>query len=282
MNITESVGIKNRTCIYCGVRASTDIKLTREHIIGQNFVPRYAFRIGPALVANACEACNSRKAELEDDISAITLLPGVGESVHDPRLLELIQRKARGSRSRQTKKPVGESYVDSSIKGSLMPGVEVSFGFVGPPALSIDRVRALAALHLQGFCYWTTFDPQTRTGRYLATPITFFPLIGRRDWGNVISRHFAELTQHWDKTFWGEFADGYYRVVIRKEPRELKVHSFALEWNKNLRIKGFLGEREDVRRYEVGYPEHAWKYAGPKQRFRLEIPVAEEDDILFN
>lgn len=236
---------------------------------------------GPSLILNACRECNQEKGKLEDDISAITLLSDLADKNPSNPHADTIRRKAIGSLSRETGKRVSESYVRDSIKGTLFPGVEVSFGFVAPPLISPERIQKLAAFHLQAFYYWLTYDTSTRMGQYIAHPITFFPDSARRDWGNVVSRHFAKLTYAWPKWFFGCFAEGYFRVVVRKAPTAANVHSFALEWNKSLRVIGFVGEREDVQEYETGFPEHAWKYRGPNERYRREIPIDEADDVLF-
>lgn len=84
----------------------------------------------------ARERRNNEKADLEDDISAITLLPDLGEGHEDTDLAALAARKAKGSRSRRTNRTVAESYEENKLSGKLMQAVDVSVGFGSPPQLS--------------------------------------------------------------------------------------------------------------------------------------------------
>src|SRR5947209_4944585 len=95
--INKATRIDNATCIYCGERSAPDNPLTAEHVIGRRFVPRGSFAQGWALIGNACQECNNAKADLEDDISAVTIQPVPGERHADPKLHDEAARKALGS-----------------------------------------------------------------------------------------------------------------------------------------------------------------------------------------
>lgn len=83
----------------------------------------------------------------------------------------------------------------------------------------------------------------------------------------------------------GVTADGYYKVAIRRHP-ELTMWSWALEWNERLRIVGFFGEEDPVRNIVSGLPKLEMMGLGDHEgaRFlvRIEVPLEENDDILFD
>src|SRR6266550_9402360 len=104
----RAVRLDNRTCLYCGLAEAEENPFTVEHVVGRRFVPKGSLDKSWALIGNACLRCNSRKSDLEDDISAITLQPNLGERHADPLLEAEAARKAKGSVSRRTRKRVGE------------------------------------------------------------------------------------------------------------------------------------------------------------------------------
>lgn len=105
----KPIRLRNTSCAYCGVTNSADNPLEREHVIGRRFVPKGTLARGWSLQVRACRRCNGEKADLENDISAITLLRGHGRAREEGVSPELIIRKATRSISRRTKKPVAES-----------------------------------------------------------------------------------------------------------------------------------------------------------------------------
>jgi hypothetical protein len=104
--------LNNVTCPYCG-RSFREGGVVRhkEHVIGRNFVPRGKLDGGWNLILRACEPCNGHKADLENDLSAISMQPdAVGQHYDsDPILMSQAARKAEKSFSRRTGKPEGES-----------------------------------------------------------------------------------------------------------------------------------------------------------------------------
>jgi 5-methylcytosine-specific restriction endonuclease McrA len=84
----------NGVCPYCGCQLELK-KSTKEHVVGRRFVPRGKLDAHWNLLVNACEPCNNRKSDLEDDISAITLHPdlsGVNPD-YDAAAIDEAQRK---------------------------------------------------------------------------------------------------------------------------------------------------------------------------------------------
>lgn len=273
--------LDNVSCVYCGVEADPSNRLTDEHVIGRRFVPKGSFASGWSLIARACERCNNEKADLEDDISAITLLADLGEGHENADLAALAARKARGSRSRRTKKPVADSYEENKISGKLMQAVDVSFGFVAPPQLDPERVHQLAKFHLQGFFYFITYDIGRRTGGFIPGAIGWLNEASRRDWGNSLQRGFADLTRAWPARVEGTGAAGFFKVAIRREPAGADLWSFTLEWNRALRIIGFFGDLNAAQVYVDHIPPLVWQRIDPTQRMRREVPLDPSEDQLF-
>lgn len=274
--------IRNLSCVYCGREETHENPFTDEHVIGRRFVPKGSLAKGWALIIQACDQCNKEKADLEDDISATTLHPLRGEKELDPAALSHVQRKARYSVSRITRKPVANSFEEQNIEGRLMEGVTISFGLVSPPRFVPERVRKLAHMHLQAFFYFISYEAGTRKGGFIPGDVGFLSEVSRSDWGNVQMRSFAELTRPWTTTVGGTGANGYFRIIMRREPSGLPVWSFALEWNMSLRVVGFFGDLSVAQRFVDTLSVLDWTPIDAANRFRREIPISEADDILFS
>jgi len=108
--------------------------------------------------------------------------------------------------------------------------------------------------------------------------------VRRRDWGNDQLRFFMDLTTEWESRVHSITAEGYFKLAIQKHPTEV-VWSFAVEWNENYRIVGFFGETEELLRLKKRLPAMAMETipgeGGNWVRYRLEVPLSDEDDILF-
>src|SRR5258707_376485 len=113
--INRAICLANMTCPYCGIRRSDDAPFEDEHVIGRRFVPKGALANSMNLIVQACRACNGEKSDLEDEISAVTLQPAIGDPHPDPVLSSEAARKAGGSYSRQTKKLVADSYENKTF-----------------------------------------------------------------------------------------------------------------------------------------------------------------------
>lgn len=121
--LNRAIVLKNRTCVYCGTYFDgTDH--TKEHVIGRRFVPKGKLHDQWNLIVRACMSCNSRKANLEDDISAISMHPDAWGRCADANndLTTSAYRKAAKSISRKTGKLVGESVEKLSAKIPFAPG----------------------------------------------------------------------------------------------------------------------------------------------------------------
>lgn len=123
--LEEAILLDNVTCPYCACDVS--IERTKEHVVGRRFVPRGMLDRQWNLIMWACARCNGRKADLENDISAITMQPDAfGRHADDADVLapEAI-RRGKTAFSRRTKKLVKDSAESFSIKMALASGVEL-------------------------------------------------------------------------------------------------------------------------------------------------------------
>lgn len=269
--------LRNATCVYCGVEFGPGQKRTKEHVIGRDFVPEVDFSGQWNLIVNACQACNNEKSDLEGELAALTMQPDVlGRfAANDDRLPRQAERKGKGAVSARTGKPVADSQESFTIKGELMPGVTVSFGFVCPPQSVRDRVVRLAERHLRAFFYLITYDRQSQRGGGPSGAFLPVSIASKQDWGNAVLRAFQDTVADWPFRVHALAADGYFKLVIRrKEGAEL--WAWALEWNRNLRLAGLLGDEAALRTVAESLPP----LTAPKG-YGQEVPLPEDEDHLF-
>jgi hypothetical protein len=281
----RAIVLRNITCAYCGRPFDGETVPTREHVIGRRFVPRGCFAGQWNLILNACERCNNDKADLEDDISAITMMPDVtGEhAIDDERLRAESARKAAKARSRRTRKAVGDSQESFSITHQFGPAT-FTFNLVGPPQVEEDRVYRLAHYQVTGFFYWITYNEALRTGGF---PIgRFYPLlvVRRADWGAPRMKWFMDLIREWDLRVHAIAADGFCKVLIRKSP-QVDVWCWAVEWNHSHRVIGLVGDEEAIRTIGSAMPTQPMQVVHQSGndwvRMRTEVPIGDAEDDLF-
>src|SRR4051794_9595279 len=65
--------LQNLICPYCPRPVTSKLNRQLEHVVGRKFVPKRATAKSWNLHLWACAPCNREKANLESDISAITL-----------------------------------------------------------------------------------------------------------------------------------------------------------------------------------------------------------------
>jgi len=177
---------------------------------------------------------------------------------------------------------VADSYEENEIAGRLMQSVDVRFGFVAPPQLVPERVRRLAYLHLQSFFYLITYDADRRMGGFIPGELGWLNEASPQDWGNSLQCGFAELTRAWPPRVEGTGADGFFKVAIRRDPSGADLWSFALEWNKALRLVGFFGDLERAQIHVDSIPPLTWQRIDVTHRMRREISLDPADDTLFS
>ena len=273
--------LHNERCAYCGAPATLENPLTSEHVVGRRFVPRGSLAQGWCLILEACKSCNNKKSDLEDDISAITLFPDIGVAHADPKLAIVAERKAKGAFSRRTGKKVAASAENMEVGGEFKPGAHIKMSLVGPPQIDSQRMWAMAHFHLQGFFYLISYDYATRLGGFMPGSLMFLPGARRPDWGNCLFLSFAELVRSWTPRVVGTGASGFFRIAMRREPSGKELWSFALEWNKSFRVAGFFGESHgaDECTQQLRWPEMT--RLSSTERFREEIALSPEVDVMF-
>ena len=277
--------LNNETCVYCGTKLTAS-SATKEHVIGRRFVPKGKLKGQWNLIVRACKPCNCKKSGLEDDISAISMQADAWgrHALPDHILAQEAARKARGSVSRRTSKPIKDSLEKLEIKGLLAPGVEVTFDLTAPPQIVSERIFELARMQLMPFFYLITYNRETKRGGFWLG--SFFPVLEaiRSDWGNPVHRAFMHAVLNWEPRVLAIGADGFFKVAIRKHPTEV-CWSWALEWNHKYRIVGFFGEQEPAQTIANTFPsiKAVMLIQSPSDymQYRFEVPLEDEEDKLF-
>ncbi|WP_421937610.1 hypothetical protein [Phenylobacterium sp.] len=282
----RAIVLPNVNCPYCGRLFGGDVAKSREHVVGRRFVPLRCLDAQWNLILTACTVCNSEKADLEDDISAITMQPNCfGQyAVDDPRLKESAELKAARSRSRKTGRLVGESHVKLHV--TELPGVPGGrVVFEAPPQIDEHRIWRLAHFHVRGFFFFDTFAGGSRRGGFPLGDFCPVLTVRRDDWGNARIRSFTSLVANWDLRIHAIGADGFFKIMIRRHPEDRLVWCWALEWNQNQRVVGFMGDRQEIARIakQLAVPDvYAVSEGSAGQRwFRPEAPLPESEDTLF-
>lgn len=273
--------LSNQHCLYCGafVGQDSEVQSDKEHLIARRPIPRGLLQ-GPNafnLIFRACCLCNAQKARIEDRISAVTLLTSPGRD--DPAVDAEALRKAAASFDVRHRKPVLQVRNDTTLNF----GGRISMTMTSPTQLDRRDVEELAFRHIQGlFALVTSRDPRRSDGMRLLIP-QHFGVVGSwpyRDWGAVqlleISRRAYDLPRLAEVTS----ADGFFRAALRRE-RPGVPWFWALEWNQNLRVTGWIGDQRAAL-FEA-LPEPRWRPTGQGWRVREEIPPPETaEDLLFD
>jgi len=170
--------LKNKTCVYCGNQLTPETR-SKEHVIGRRFVPRGKLDQQWNLIVRACKNCNRVKAKLEDEVSAITMQPdALGRHVvADELLVSESERKAAGSISGITGKPIKDSSGKISIKGRFGPG-EITVTMVSPPQIDPFDLYRLACMQNMAFFYLITYNQKRK--RSLSAVFHSSSLSGKR------------------------------------------------------------------------------------------------------
>ncbi len=277
--------LHNVVCPYCGM-ALTDAVREKEHVIGRNFVPRGKLNAQWNLILNACGTCNKRKSGYEDDISAISMQPDAyGKfGVDDPDLVSEAQRKAANSGSRRTGKPVKDSAGELKFGVAPFPGMSMDFSFTSPPQVDDKRAYELAHMQLQAFFFMITYNDDLKRGWYW--PGEYMPYLHSRksDWGSKQWLGFMQATKDWDMRVHAMGANQFFHCSIKRHPTA-ECWAWALEWNHQHRLAGFLGDRiaAQVIANDIPAEELNQISLAPNRfiRFRQDVPLADADDILF-
>jgi hypothetical protein len=278
----------NQHCLYCGVYVGEGLAVPSncEHLIGRRMVPVGSF--GDAKAFNfqfrACEECNIAKSAVEDHVSAITLIYSPGRT-EDQAVDDIARRKGQSSfDGRYPGKPVGEQRHEHAIRANSF----MTFTMVSGPQPDPDKIADLSLYHMQGlFSLVCSSNPLTSEGTRLLTSEHFgvYGSVLRRDWGNAHQREIMRRVA--DVPILAEFntAGGYFQCIVRRADEEGSPWFWALEWNKSLRVCGWIGDGESPPGWFTELPSLGWINLGKQgdayTRQRREVPLEDADDILF-
>ena len=163
---SRTLTIPNEICAYCGI-ALLSSNRSRDHVLSRKFVPHGTLHNSCNIGIWTCKKCNGFKSELEDDISAITMLIGPDGKFarDDERLINTSARKQKGAISKATKRRVAESHPE--MKADIPFGAGLfSFNFVAQPTIEEQRAARLAWLQIQGIWFYQTYDPAAKRGKF--------------------------------------------------------------------------------------------------------------------
>ena len=277
--------LRNKTCVYCHKRLTNGSR-PKDHVLGRRFVPTGSLEKGWNVILDACCRCNNEKGDLENDISAITMLPDLqGKyAVEDEVLIQDAQNKAQKSVSRRTRKKVADSHEEPKVRVPFGRSGSLDIGLVCPPQMDRRRVYELCRLQIAGFFYFLTYNEEVEVGYpWLGD---FMPLLStaRGDWGHPLHVAFMEIVRDWEIRVVGTTAREFFKVAVRKHPSQ-PVWSWALEWNQNFRSIGFLGEHGSAQAILDGmsYKQESkvWVSANEWIRLRAEVSLDPTKDELF-
>lgn len=276
--------IKNHRCAYCNAEFSEEGEPEKEHVIGRLFVPKGSHNGQWNLHLNSCHRCNQDKSALENDISAISMIQTAGPSSEFDTILAGEAKRKGKTTSRRTRKPVSLSSETSKI-ATRFGDATISFGFNAPAQVDTSRLYRLARYQIAGFFFLLTYDEEKRQG--YCWPGEFMPLgaVRRTDWGNPIKTLFSSAVCNWEFRFGGgPTSNGYFQALIKKHPTEA-LWSWALEWNNNYRLFGFLGNRAEAEQIISGFEplQKSGPYSDGEANCFIsqETPLLEDSDDLF-
>lgn len=274
--------VSNQQCLYCGrfVGAGSPLESDREHLIARRFPPAGLMAAPEAfnLIFRACCDCNGEKAAIEERVSAVSLLTSPGRE--DPLVDADARRKAARSVDPSHNKPVGQ------VRQSLT----LDFGafsatYTAPAQLSRLDAERLAFRHIQGlFSLLTSKDPR-RPVMMRLLPWRHFGMFGLwpyADWGNPQLLTIAERAYVLPRLAEFTTADGFFRTAMRRQA-PAQPWFWALEWNQNFRVIGWIGERETPPPIFSDLPSPAWQEKAPGLRdFRQTRLPETAEDLLFD
>jgi hypothetical protein len=162
------------------------------------------------------------------------------------------------------------------------PGFQMSFSAWSPPQIDPAALNILAYNQIQSlYSLIKSRDPrQSETTSLLH--YCYFRLFGyysHSDWGNPQLVEISRRVSDWPCIAIISTANGFFRVICRRQdPSEW---FWALEWNKFFRVAGMLTHPDKEPELLTNLPELQWVALTPTDRMRTEVPLADEDDILF-
>lgn len=273
----------NQHCLYCGVFVGigAEVESDKEHLIARRLTPTGLMRGANAfnLIFRACCLCNAEKARIEDRVSALTLLTSPGRD--DPAVDAEARRKAANSCDIRHGRPIETVRNDVTLDF----GGVIKMTMTSPAQLSRSDAERLAFHHVQGLFSLITSQNPRRHDQTRLLPLEHFGFFGfwpYRDWGNVQLQEIIRRAHGLPRLAEITTADGFFRAALRRETPG-SPWFWALEWNQNIRLAGWIGERHEPPSLFTDLPVLKWRQIGPGLRMREEIPLAETaEDLLFD
>lgn len=272
--------LSNACCLYCGqlVTGPDAVQSDKEHLIARNFGPLgsmdgHQFNF----IFRACRACNARKAAAERHVSSVTLFNSPGRAT-DSRANAAAERKGN-SDFHPGKRGVRIQDAGEELKIEMQRGdMSMSFGMSAPPRLDRSDAGEVCFSHIQGlFSLITTTDYRDPEQIRLLPQDQFiwYDMYTHQDWGNPQAVGLAHRVRDWECLANIESADGYFKATMRCSEAGW---FWALEWNKQLRLVGGIGQGP-MQVFEH-LPSEEWMPT-PRGRMRREVPLDPATDILF-
>ena len=277
---------RNVVCPYCGRPFSAELRSEQEHVVGRRFVPKGTLARSWNLILQSCGGCNDEKAELENDISAITMQPDAAGryASNDPRLAAEAGRKARTT-SRRTGRFVSEREQPLEFKVPFGDAM-FSFSFEAPAQADEKRLFRLAQMQLAAFFLMLTYKEDEQRGYWWLGEFAPVVAVRKADWGNERLRWIEEISAGWEYRLHAITADTFYKIWIRRRPGDPAVWAWAMEWNHTFRIAGFVGEPPGLTALLTDLPKLKVEEIAHSRddyiRWREEIPLADDADRLFD
>ncbi|MBX3388619.1 MAG: hypothetical protein KF691_04105 [Phycisphaeraceae bacterium] len=245
----RSLEKSNQECLYCGrLVGDESLASDKEHLIAREFGPEGSFVTGKEFnfIFRACKECNGHKSNLERHLSSVTLFNSPARS--DAAVDASARRKGAKDTHPVEKKLVQDSHSSLSIaaKGS---GMSMKFGLVAPPQPAANYVKNLAFCQIQAlFSLTTTADPTIRgTTRILPEHhFQFFGYTHINDWGNPQLMEIQKRALDVPVRAIVVSANGFFKVIMRRDQAEKGEWFWALEWNKWLGTPIWYGISEQL------------------------------------
>jgi hypothetical protein len=230
------------------------------------------------LIVQACSECNAAKAELEAELSALSIRPDFWGRF-EPEAAAILEARRKGKvKSHRTGKFVCESREELNVSFPLAPGLTFEGNYLAGPQMDQERAYRLAMLQVSAFFFWVTKG--TRSVQCFR-PID---VLARGDWGNLKILGFQDLIANWDQRLIIIGASHYFKAVIHRNSDEPPVWAWALEWNKNYRLFGFFGDERAAEAIFQTLPVPKTSVIETPQavfRATLDVPLQPERDRLF-
>lgn len=228
-------------------------------------------------IFRSCKTCNGRKADAERHVSSVTLFNSPGRRENEQ--VNAIAIRKGESDFHPLKKGVKIENAHEHISMNMSFGAtSMNLKMSAPPQLDRNRVREVAFSHIQGLFALICSEDHRVPEKMRLLPLKhfiWFDCYTHDDWGNSQIAEVANRAREWDCLANINSAQGYFKAIMR---RGEQGWFWALEWNRQLRLIGGIGE-PGMKLFE-GLPEQKW-ISTPHQRIRKNTPLDGMDDELF-